>query len=191
MRYIDEFRRDKLAPFTANFEINQAIRIAHERGPEALPLEMVSGSEQTPVPLNQIQTLKAPVEPQFFEIRQGEQLLLTGAAHFADTREADFSGAASKNELEFIKGEAETEHTRRDDAWQIWLLLFLAAILLSWYFINRKAITEPEGAGATPHATSERASRREVGSAAEVATDCKSPKPTTRKRRVSCWFRQP
>ena len=137
-RFVESIRNEKIAPFSENHELHQPIRLAHDRGEEAPNLELSAAGHVITIPLNQVKGLKAPAEPGFFEVRQGEILLLSGAAQFADTREADFSEAAPKSELASLKTVAVNEHTRKDDAWQIWLLLILLAVLLSWYFINRK-----------------------------------------------------
>lgn len=138
-RFVESIRDSKIAPSASNFELNQSIPISFHRGDEAPPLEMIYDGKKTVIPLNQVRSLRAPAEPGFFEIRQSGETLITGAAQFVDTREADFSEAGSFDDLEGVKTTSVTEHTQEDDVWQIWTLLILVVLLLSWYFINRKA----------------------------------------------------
>lgn len=138
-RFVESIRERKIAPFSGNHELHQPLKIAFDRSDGAPALDLVSEGAKTSIPLSQAGSLRAPGEPGFFEIRQGEQILLSGAAQFVDTREADFLAAESRSDVEGLKTSTETEHTREDDVWQIWVLLILVAVLLSWYFINRKA----------------------------------------------------
>ena len=99
------------------------------------------------IPRNRADLIRAPDEAGFFEVRQGESdespgLLLRGAAHFADTREADLSQAASRSDLAGIEQSLIEQHSEQDANWPLWLLLLLAVLLASWYFINRPSPSE-------------------------------------------------
>jgi hypothetical protein len=80
-------------------------------------------------------------------VRQGEKVLLTAAAHFADTREADLTQARPFNEIDQIKAvQIETLH-ESDPNQRLWLLALLFLLLGSWWFTNSKR-EAPEAARA-------------------------------------------
>lgn len=147
-RFVETLRREKVAPESLNFEVNQAVSLAYATG-EGVPAELsysetgvslaqaVSRSET--IPPARAGLLRAPSVPGFFEIRQGETpgLLLRGAAHFADTREADLRQAATRSDLAGLETVLVDQHTSRDGNGPIWLLVLLAALLASWYYVNR------------------------------------------------------
>ncbi len=158
-RFVDDLRGRKVAPESLNFEVNQPLSLAVATGPEA-PAELawsattvslaagVSSSES--IPLARARLLRAPRLPGFFEARQGEEnpgLLLRGAAHFADTREADLRNAATRSDLAGLGESLIEQHTERDANWPLWLLLLLALLLGSWYYVNRPS---PADTGAIP-----------------------------------------
>ncbi len=139
-RFVEMIRADKPAPEQSNFELNQPLSLSIDRGEDAAPVTIRDQSGTQTIALRQAASLRAPAEPGFFEIRQGSVSLLRGACHFADTREADLSKAGSDNsQLVGLKLSTLTEHQKEDDVWQVWLLLGLAALLLCWYWIGRKA----------------------------------------------------
>lgn len=147
-RFFEGVRLTKVAPESANFDLRQRLIVAHETKPGApeLTLERDSASPQM-IPLAQARLLRAPLQPGFFTIKQGKTPLLTAAAHFADAREADLSAAAPFSEL----SQAKTTHLEAvheaDPAWRLWLLVLIAALLVSWWFSRNRQI-EPAGAHA-------------------------------------------
>jgi hypothetical protein len=73
-------------------------------------------------------------------IRQGETVLLDAAVHFGDPRESDFT-ACSSTGLDTRASTANIErHTRPDPLWRVWLLVLLAALMVSWKFTARSPI---------------------------------------------------
>lgn len=133
-RFLEQLRADKLAPEAANFDVRQPLEVAHRQDAEAAPLKL--GDQE--IPLAQARLLRAPARPGHFTVHQGDVLLLTGAAHFADTREADLSQAKPFNELSKIKAvQIETLH-EADPSWRLWLLILLLLLLGSWRFTNSK-----------------------------------------------------
>lgn len=133
-RFLEGVRQEKVAPEAANFDLRQRLRVAHDRRPEAAPLVLTQAAGARTIPVAQSHLMRAPAKPGFFEVKQGEQLLLTGAAHFADTREADLSAAKPFDELAQITA-AQVETTHEADAnWRLWLLLLLGALAASWWF---------------------------------------------------------
>jgi aerotolerance regulator-like protein len=133
-RFLETLRADKLAPEAANFDVRQHLAVAHRQDAEAAPLQL--GEQE--IPLAQARLLRAPARPGHFTVHQGETLLLTAAAHFADTREADLTQAKPFNELAQIKAvEIETLH-EADPNWRLWLILLLLLLLGSWWFTHSK-----------------------------------------------------
>ena len=136
-RFLEMLRSDKIAPEAANFDVRQKIIVAHQTGAEAAPLVL----SEREIPLPQARLLRAPAKPGHFIVKQGEVTLLTAAAHFADTREADLSQAKPFNELAEIKAtQIETLH-ETDPNQRLWLLLLLFLLLGSWWFTNSKRET--------------------------------------------------
>jgi hypothetical protein len=133
-RFLEGLREDKLAPEAANFDVRQQLHVAHRSDAEAAPLKL----GENEIPLTQARLLRAPAKPGHFIIRQGESLLLTAAAHFADTREADLTQAKPFNELDKVKAiQIETLH-EADPNWRLWLLILLLLLLASWWFTLSK-----------------------------------------------------
>jgi len=132
-RFAESVRRDKIAPLAGNFELDQALAPTFRRNGESSPLFLMTGEERVSIPLEQARILRAPGTPGFFRVQQDDVLLIDGAAHFADTREADFSHAASGGRLTREETETAQDRTLRDDRWALWLLVALGAILLAWY----------------------------------------------------------
>lgn len=144
-RFLESVRHDLVTPEAANFDLRQRIDLAHQRGENAPPVTLVihtgddkAGTLEEAIPAPRIGLLRAPPRPMHFEIRQGEIALLTGAAHFADGREADLSSAAPFNDLALAVAEQiETTH-EADPNWRAWLLLLVALLLGSWWFSREK-----------------------------------------------------
>lgn len=134
-RFIERIRSEKVAGFSFNGEVNQPLAVAYEPGGERREIRFQGNT--IPVSENRGNVITSPTEPGFFEIYQGEQRLVSGAVHFADTREADFSGAGSRSDLSELNGTVAETHTEEDGWWQLWAVLILIALVLSWYFGNR------------------------------------------------------
>lgn len=131
-RFLESVREEKLAPESANFDLRERLKIAWRA--EGPPLKF--GAEE--VPVNQARLLRAPAPPGVFDIKQGESMILHGASHFADTREADLSRAKPFNELAGVSAkQVETTH-EADPNWRLWLLLTLTALLASWWWSGER-----------------------------------------------------
>lgn len=153
-RFVDDLRSQKVAPESLNFDLNQPVSLAVVTGPETPPelgwsattVSLAAGvSSSESIPLARARLLRAPRLPGFFEVRQGEEapgLLLRGAAHFADTREADLRNAASRSDLAGLGESLIEQHTERDANLPLWLLLLLAVLLVSWHYVNRPSPAE-------------------------------------------------
>lgn len=139
-RFLQTIRQEKIAPESANFDLRQRLTLAHLRGEKAAPLQLTTRTPSTTIsiPTAQAHLLRAPAQPGFFEVRQGDTLLLQGAAQFADAREADLQQAKPFQDLAKLKL-TQTETTLEAEShWQLWLLLLLAALLGSWWWSRDK-----------------------------------------------------
>lgn len=139
-RFSEDLRDRKVAPESRITETGQEISLATKTGTDARPLALVRLGPESQVletrqiPLSEARYLRAPSTPGFFQIKQGESLLLDSACHFADTREADLRSCKSAEEISLAAGEAIDRHTREDHFWRLWVLLVLAALLLAWHY---------------------------------------------------------
>jgi hypothetical protein len=127
-RFIESVRAAKAAPEQLNVETNQLLTVA---APAGGPPLMVKGAGVAPA------VLRAPAEHGFFEIAQGEQVLLTAAAHFADAREADFREAAAHDELASKAAELVTSNSREDFLTPLWAVLLGALCIGNWALTGR------------------------------------------------------
>lgn len=157
-RFSEDLRDRKIAPEARNTEAGQKISISTRTGPDAKPLQLnCFGSDgevikSETVPITHARYLRAPSEPGFFRIRQGDELLLDSGCHFADTREADLRECESDDQVTSVTGETIERNTREDHFWRLWVLLVLSALLLAWYFTKDRPRDEeqPDAEPATP-----------------------------------------
>ena len=91
-----------------------------------------------PVPSS---TSQAPLIPSFLTIRQKDLTLLNAAVFFADTREADFTACGKSDSSEAANQSTIERHTRPDPLWRVWILVLIAALLVSWKFNAREPAT--------------------------------------------------
>ena len=131
-RFVESVRAAKVGEEWLNVETGQGLEFAFERGEGAKDLVVGRDGGSAAVPLGEAATLAAPLRPGHFEIRQGDGVLVRGAAHFADAREADFSEAAASDQLSAAKAALVSRHSRRDPLWRLWALLIGGAVLWSW-----------------------------------------------------------
>ncbi|MGK0188336.1 MAG: hypothetical protein ACI9R3_004128 [Verrucomicrobiales bacterium] len=140
-RFLAIVREEKIALEAGNFEVGQRIELAIRQSPDATPLSIRSNhpAATQEIALDRSTTLRAPSKAGHFEILQGDQTLLTAAAHFADVREADFHLASSANTLANARAAIIERQSHTDGHWRLWLLSLLAALLLSWRFAGKKS----------------------------------------------------
>jgi len=136
-RFVDRIRERKIASVSTNTELRQSLDLAFDRSNDAPPLNFLTGNERQSISLDRSRFLRAPETPGFYKIEQGEQLLLDGAANFADTREADFSKAESFSDLGELPEAVVKKQTRPDPMWQIWLIIATIVLLASWGVLQR------------------------------------------------------
>lgn len=149
-RFCEDLRDRKITKEVLNTETNQTLTLATHSGPEAHPLRFsvldTKGDEieARTIPLASQKTLVAPGTPGFFQIEQGEEILLQSACSFADTREADLSNCESADEVTASAGQAIDQNTSEDHLWHLWVLILLAALLLAWHF-TKDRVSEESG----------------------------------------------
>lgn len=142
-RFVESVRQKKIAPSQDNFEIFQPIDLAFDQSKDAPALSLSTTVDQETLtrelPPQDAKRLRAPGQPAFFTIAQGDSktALLSAASHFADTREADLRQAASSNDLSKSETALIDRHTEEDARWQLWILILCLCLLVSWYFVTR------------------------------------------------------
>ena len=137
-RFAETIREAKVAPTSANLETGQPIQITAAPN---IPLQ-ISATDLTGKPLPAPTfTSHAPATPCFLTIRQNETQLLDAAVHFADTREADFSACGKSDPITTANQSTLERHTKPDPLWRVWILLLVAALLVSWKFNTCKLAT--------------------------------------------------
>ena len=142
-RFVESIRRKKIAPSQDNFEISQPVDLAFDRSNDAQSLTLSTTynqeTETRDLPLARANRFRAPEQPGFFRIEQGDAdaPLLNGATHFADTREADLRKAAFRNDLNQSNAALIDQHTEQDARWQLWVLILCLCLLVSWHFVTR------------------------------------------------------
>ncbi len=137
-RFADRIRERKIAPVADNVDLRQPLTLALDRTGGSPGLTLTTGSTTQTISPNRASFLRAPRIPGFFRVEQGDQLLLDGAANFADTREADFSRAGSFSDVGDVTATVRKKQTRADPVWQIWLVGVAAIVLLSWWMLRRE-----------------------------------------------------
>ena len=136
-RFAESIREAKVAPTSANLETGQPVKITS--APD-LPLQITATDlAGKPLPPTSF-TSEAPSTPCFLTIRQNETTLLDAAVFFADTREADFSACGKSDPTATANQSTIERHTQPDPLWRVWILLLIAALLVSWKFTAGKAI---------------------------------------------------
>jgi hypothetical protein len=151
-RFSQELRNRKVALEVLNTEAGQPLRIATRSSARAAPLSLTrfgadgraleDGTEV--IALTQARFLQAPAQPGFFEIRQGDELLLESGCHFADTREADLRGCQSDDQIAGLSGKTVERNTREDHLWRLWVIIVLISLLLAWHFTRDRPRDEEE-----------------------------------------------
>jgi len=139
-RFAESLREEKVAPVSANMETHQPIRLATRPN---LPVE-VTATDPTGAVLPYPDRESALPVPGFLRITQDHTPLLTAAVHFADVREADFNACGKNDPLPSSMAASIERNTVPDPLWQCWLLVLLAALLVSWRFTTqRTASSQP------------------------------------------------
>jgi Aerotolerance regulator N-terminal len=140
LRFCELIRAEKIAPAQINLETRQPLTIATHRLPDSPPL-LLEETDATGKVLQRLETplgaLTAPATPGFQLWRQDDEIFLTSATAFADTREADFRKCGQASTLDQATAQAIQAHSMRDPWWRYWLLALIAALIASWYYTNK------------------------------------------------------
>ncbi|NLT70163.1 MAG: hypothetical protein GXX91_05655 [Verrucomicrobiaceae bacterium] len=136
-RFLNRIRNAKVGLESLNTELRQPLRIAHDSTTAAPSLTLVTSQGRLTIAPDKTRYLRAPEEPGFFEVFQGNTPLLIASANFADTREADFTTATSFSEIGTLPAKITERRTVPDPAWQLWLMAFTAIALFCWHSQNR------------------------------------------------------
>jgi hypothetical protein len=135
-RFAETVRATKVAPVSENLETGQPLKVTAAPG---IPLT-ITATDPTgkPLPPSAIKDRHHAISaPGFLDIRQGKESVLSAAVHFGDPRESDFSRCESRDLAETPSTSAIERHTRPDPLWRVWILLLLAALLISWRFTSK------------------------------------------------------
>lgn len=106
--------------------------------------ESLAGKRETAVVLpREVPMLRAPGEPGFFRLSQDGRDLLSGAAAFADVREADFTGALTdRRAAGGMGGRDEARSGWADPFWRPVLLALLFVLPLGWWVADARPAAE-------------------------------------------------
>ncbi|QIF04857.1 BatA domain-containing protein [Roseimicrobium sp. ORNL1] len=125
-RFLEDVRQGMTEPWAGNFESGQQLAVAADESPEAPPLMLHHDGKVTRY------EGRLPAMVGFFQVKQGDKALVSGAAQFADTREADFKLAKKVDTVEQRRWEAALKQTEADPLTALWVLLILACLLAAW-----------------------------------------------------------
>lgn len=137
-RFLEAERDAQRAPYAANFDCNATVPLAGLASDGALTrtFQSVAGGppETRTLAPGERADLRAPGRAGFFTLKQGGELLVRGAAEFADARQGDFH-AAEKFFIE-LPGERQAaieRNTQADPFATLWLLALAGLVLGSWW----------------------------------------------------------
>jgi hypothetical protein len=151
-RFLEAERDVQRVEYAANFDCSSALAIsgvpvdgdftlvfeASARG--SIPPEVVA------IPAAQRSELRAPTRAGFFTVRRNDDVLVRGAAQFADARQGDFRAAERfVNEVRSERKSAIERNTMADPFVIWWLVLLAAAVLWSWWPGRAGALNSPQG----------------------------------------------
>jgi hypothetical protein len=129
-RFAERVRAAKIAPESRNVETNQVVTVAFDKRLEPPAIEGATPG-----------LLRAPARPGFFMVKQGGRALLTAAAQFADSREADFREAATQDTLAAVEAQLMERNTQPDFLAPLWMLLLVGALVVNWAAGQRRGDT--------------------------------------------------
>jgi len=136
-RFAEAIRDAKVAPTSAILETGQPIKVTAAPN---IPLKITAtGLDGKAIPAATVSN-NAPLVPGFLTVEQSETRLLDAAVFFADTREADFSACGKSDNSEVTNQSTVERHTRPDPLWRVWILVLLAALLVSWKFTTQRSL---------------------------------------------------
>ena len=137
-RFLETERDAQRAPYTANFDSGALVPLAGVPADAVLTLtfEPAAGDPAVTRPIAAVERseLRAPGRAGFFTVQNGPELVVRGAAQFADARQGDFRTA----ERFFVEirseRDAAIERNTTPDPFVIgWLALLVGLVLWSWW----------------------------------------------------------
>jgi hypothetical protein len=137
-RFLDTVRAAKLAPESRNVETLEGVVLPHGGIPLRLRAEGAAPAGRDvdvivrPSP-GALATVRAPGAPGFFAVTRDDVVLLRGAAHFADVREADLRRAASRDTALDAGRTQALANSARDPLRAVWLTVLAALVLAAWW----------------------------------------------------------
>ena len=146
-RHVEAVRDAQPGPYAANFDALSPVALAARdlASPDGLTLEFQAATDGAQpaartLPPGEVAALRAPAEPGFFVLRRGDDVLVRGAAQFADMRESDFRAAESFVTRAPAEAAALLERNTLPDPFvPLWLGLIGACLLGSWWPGRRSA----------------------------------------------------
>jgi hypothetical protein len=137
-RYVESVRDAQPGAYSANFDAGSAVVLAEadlSRNAGAEWRMRREGAEERVVTHEELAVLRAPEEAGFFVVKRGEEVLVRGAAQFADPRQGDFRAASTfRREPPAAESEMATaRNTQGDPLANGWLALACAALFGSWW----------------------------------------------------------
>jgi len=139
-RHVESVRDALPGTYAANFDALAPVPLAESDlagGAATLefqPADAVTAASARTLDPVELAVWRAPEQPGFFVLRRGEQVLVRGASHFADPRQADFRAAETFATDEPAEAPALLRrNTRPDPITPLWLLLAGLGLLGSWW----------------------------------------------------------
>jgi hypothetical protein len=134
-RFLEGVRTEIVREEHANVECGQRLPLASDA--VATPFRLVADGDAR-LGQEAAEGLRAPWRPAHFQVTRRAEVVFTGAAHFSDVREADFTTAASGDLEPAVTRESRTRH-RRDDPWlPLWIALLGATLVADWAAQERR-----------------------------------------------------
>jgi hypothetical protein len=139
-RFLEAERDAQRSPYAAIFDCGAPVAIAGVAldGEFTVAFEASSAGVASPqllaIPPAQRSELRAPSRAGFFMVRRNDELLVQGAAQFADARQGDFRAAERfYNEVRSERTAALERNTSSDPFVIVWLVLLAGLVLWSWW----------------------------------------------------------
>lgn len=123
-RYVQQVRDQLDGERVDNYEIAQQIDLPDRMSSTALKLRR--GDVEQPF------AGTAPEAPGFFTITNGTETRVRGAAHFADTREADLTHGTRFDNAQAQRRESALRETEADPLTAVWVLAVLGCLITAW-----------------------------------------------------------
>ncbi len=123
-RFAEMVRERKAEPWAGNFEAAQEIKAGGKRQEAKVELRVNGATASFDG--------RAPERPGFFEVLVGGKTWISGAAHFADIREADFRDAESLDTSEQRRMETALKQSEADPWTPLWVMLLAGCFIGAW-----------------------------------------------------------